>query len=413
MSKHFGCDIRTKEPYLTRENYIHSDREFRDWYGEYDSDLFSSIDQRVECAKKEALLNFDLNMAYYNSLEQSSFDSFVDEKLGKNPSFIDVSDLNDYKCPGLYILVLGQYKQIYVGISKNIKKRVQQHWAIYKDLSRLIWGGMLDSKLSIDSFRAMDTTRIFVHLKHDKKNDLWDEEYKLVEFIPDCYSCNRMGGGEPMSQILSGNLFKTADLPRVTEDNINRVLPDYSWKMYCDIVDFRERTIIDRQKHYMTQEELWAKREAEFEERQRQEKEVERKREEHYSLIAEQLKAYGFSAEEDFPDGHYRHDENFNLDAIKNRIDKSISKGYDISIYKGLLSREIAKVYYCLEKGVSAERALQLAKTYKKLSDLRFYFKRIRCLELRAEGFSIRKISEDVGLSEYIVKKILKEEGAL
>ncbi len=255
MARHFGCVIRTKEPYLTRENYIHGDYEYRRHYSRYKSELFSGIDERVEQRKREVLLNYDLNMAYYKSLDQNSFDAWVEEKIVENSDFIEVTDLNDFQCPGLYIMVLGKYRQIYVGISKNIKKRIQAHWTIQKDLFRLLWGGFLRSKLSIDSFRVLDTTRIFVRLKNNKKKNLWDEESKLVDFIPACYSCNRMGGGEPFEQILSGKLIRTAELPEVTQDNIETVLPNYSWDAYSDILNMANLAYEDFRKNFTYGEE--------------------------------------------------------------------------------------------------------------------------------------------------------------
>ena len=50
---------------------------------------------------------------------------------------------------------------MYIGISNDIKKRILTHWGSKKDFDRLLFGKKENSVLSIDSFGALDTTRIF------------------------------------------------------------------------------------------------------------------------------------------------------------------------------------------------------------------------------------------------------------
>ena len=175
-------------------------------------------------------------MAYYKSLDKEDFDNVIADKIKSNPMFLEVTDLNEYKCPGIYILVLDEYKQLYVGIAKNIKTRIQIHWTANKDLGRLVFGGVTESKLSIDSFRALDTTRIFACAKDISKDDLWKEEYNITNSIPEKYLCNRMLGGDPLEQIQKDDCFKFAELPVVTKDNISDILPDYTWEYYTSLI---------------------------------------------------------------------------------------------------------------------------------------------------------------------------------
>ncbi len=408
MPKHFGCDLRTSELYLTRDSYIRGEQEYRFFFEQHlvGSDLFSNMDERVAQKKEEVLLNYDLNMAYYRSLDQKEFDSFANNCIVKNSDFVEVSDLNDYRCSGLYIMVLGNYKQVYVGISENIKRRIQQHWVIHKDLFRLVFGGILDSKLSVDSFRALDTTRIFVCLKNTQ-SELWKAEDKLVEAFPARYLCNRIGGGDPTEQILDEN-YKFADLPEVTEENIADILPQYTWEQYVKIIMNATLAFEDRRKYFRTSEELWAEREARWREEQKRREEEEAARQKYYQSVVKEVEHYGFSVEKDFPDAHYRRGEKFNLNTILKYIEKGKEMGADVSFYKGLNTREVAKMFTCLEGGIGEEEARRLAKKYEKVSDVKYYLKKIKCFELREAGISIRKISEELKLTEYEVRKILK-----
>lgn len=96
---------------------------------------------------------------------------------------------------GAYILVLDDYKQVYIGIStSDVKGRILQHWSKHKEFGRLLNGSVETSIISIDSFGALDTTRIFFkELKWYQ--DLDEYEKKLVdEFKPE-YRLNRVVGG--------------------------------------------------------------------------------------------------------------------------------------------------------------------------------------------------------------------------
>ena len=143
--------------------------------------------------REVCLKNFDLNMKYYELLDKDEFVKSLEEFLNKNSEFVEVTDLNDFAdVEGYYLMVLDEYKQVYLGQSCNIKKRVLQHWSKTKQFDRLLcpmyaWD---KSVFSIDSFRAFDTTRIFVW-----KRRLYDGvEADLIWDIPMKFSSNRIGG---------------------------------------------------------------------------------------------------------------------------------------------------------------------------------------------------------------------------
>ena len=80
---------------------------------------------------------------------------------------------------------------MYVGISNNIKKRITTHWSCGKSLERLIFGDVCSSVLSIDSFGALDTTRVF----YIKTSNTYRYEDKIIKDLVSHYSLNRTVGG--------------------------------------------------------------------------------------------------------------------------------------------------------------------------------------------------------------------------
>lgn len=139
-------------------------------------------------AYEKRMENFKLNMKYFQNLEDKEFNEYIASFVKKH-KFIEVKDLNMLKgvC-GMYILILDEYKQAYIGISGDIRKRIMKHWSDRKAFSKLIYGSVETSILSIDSFGALDTTRIFY------KENYADEE-KIVNDFKKEYRLNRVAGG--------------------------------------------------------------------------------------------------------------------------------------------------------------------------------------------------------------------------
>lgn len=174
------------------------------------------IDEVCEQLQERALYNFDLNMAFYESLDRNKFNEEIDNFLSTHSKFVEVTDLKYYKnATGIYIMVLDEYKQIYIGITNNskigIKGRIQQHWNATKTLDRLIFGGINHSILSIDSFKHLDTTRIFV-CTDINANDIDSEEFNLIEnaFSPEFIANRTDGGHHELLEIMTSK--KTREL---------------------------------------------------------------------------------------------------------------------------------------------------------------------------------------------------------
>lgn len=188
MIKHFGVNIRQKPDgmKLTRDNYIKVSNKSSFFPSEVYDDSY--ITKHTE----HCYLNFDLNMKYFSSLFKEEFNKEFGAFLKKTKVFKEIDDLLPLSgVSGYYILVLDEYCSAYIGTSGDIKKRIQSHWSKQKEFDRLIFCGIENSILSIDSFRAFDTTRIFVYPTYD----VFGVEDNYINLFSKKYLLNRTAGG--------------------------------------------------------------------------------------------------------------------------------------------------------------------------------------------------------------------------
>ncbi|CDQ41525.1 hypothetical protein M948_20525 [Virgibacillus sp. CM-4] len=204
MIQHFGVNIRNKHDglKLTRDNYIKVSNKSSLRKGKVYSDEY------INKQRQNALYNYDLNIEYFNSLSKRKFNKGIKKFIKKAKVFEEIDNLSSFEnVPGYYVMVLDDYAQAYIGSSKDIKKRIQQHWTKQKEFDRLIWGKKENSILSIDSFRAYDTTRIFVYVTEDHRS----QENNFIDLFKDKYLLNRTAGG--LEGLMESNIFaKTRDL---------------------------------------------------------------------------------------------------------------------------------------------------------------------------------------------------------
>ena len=180
MFKHFNLDIMEKDSNkININNYLNlkfknQDKEF------------------IESQTKRIKYNYELNMKYFNSLDYDEFNQYINLFMKKH-KFTEIKDLKQYiGKKGIYVLILDEYKQAYLGLTdRGIKERIKDHWNAKKEPERLIFGQAFNSILSIDSFGALDTTRIFVKLD----GPLYEIEYKMIEEFDKRYLLNRTMGG--------------------------------------------------------------------------------------------------------------------------------------------------------------------------------------------------------------------------
>ena len=93
------------------------------------------------------------------------------------------------------MMVFDEYKQVYVGTTQHLRRRIQEHWNSKMPIDRLIFGDFFASRLSIDSFRALDTTRLYARIVSE--DDAFGEE-EAEELSDDRYRLNRTGLGALM-----------------------------------------------------------------------------------------------------------------------------------------------------------------------------------------------------------------------
>lgn len=139
------------------------------------------------------LKNFDLNMEYFSKLDKTAFDAALSSFLSKYKQFAEVTSLNDFSgVEGFYIMVFDEYKQVYIGKTEDIKKRIMKHWSNTKPFDRTLFPmyAWNKSTFSVDFFRALDTTRIYAWKK--KMSD--GIEADLIRSFPAQFCTNRIGG---------------------------------------------------------------------------------------------------------------------------------------------------------------------------------------------------------------------------
>ncbi|PKG23006.1 hypothetical protein CWS01_14320 [Niallia nealsonii] len=188
MAAYFGLNIRVKPDglKLTRDNYIKINKKSSLMKGEVYSDSY--INKQIE----DSLYNYDLNIEYFRLLSKLEFNHEVMKFVRKTKNFQEITDLALIGgVPGYYMMVLEEYAQAYIGRSNDIKKRIQSHWSKQKEFDRLIFGSKETSVLSIDSFRAYDTTRIFVY----PTDELEEHEDDFINLFDAKYLLNRTSGG--------------------------------------------------------------------------------------------------------------------------------------------------------------------------------------------------------------------------
>ena len=140
---------------------------------------------------------YDANMIFFEKLNKKEFEKLINTVIHKNKNYYEVTDLNKLnQISGIYIMILDEYKQIYIGQSKNIKQRILNHWKKEPPFDTLIFPNINTSNIPIDSFGVLDTTRIFVkNITMKNPHSLDNEEEKIVKQIPQEYLINRICGG--------------------------------------------------------------------------------------------------------------------------------------------------------------------------------------------------------------------------
>ncbi|AUI52921.1 GIY-YIG nuclease family protein [Arthrobacter crystallopoietes] len=159
-----------------------------------DEDHAQHSDAYLLVQRDTALRNFDLSMRYFESLDADELETALEHVLAKGRTFKPVESLPDWDdVEGAYVMVFDEYKQFYIGQSRNVRKRIKQHWGGRKSFDRLIYGrSMYTSIFPVDELRALDNTRIYAA----RSSNPYAPEERAEKAADQRFCLNRMTGGE-------------------------------------------------------------------------------------------------------------------------------------------------------------------------------------------------------------------------
>jgi len=141
-----------------------------------------------------ALVNFDLSLRYFASLDPGEFELALERVLAAGEGLTPVQSLADWDgVEGVYVMVFDEYRQFYVGQSGDLRKRIKGHWSKRKSFDRVLFGSPYKSILAVDELRALDTSRIYALATATP----FDVERRTEAAADRRFCLNRMMGGEP------------------------------------------------------------------------------------------------------------------------------------------------------------------------------------------------------------------------
>ena len=181
-----------------------------------------TIDKATRACKSQhakALVNLAYNKQYFSMLKQREFKAQLQTFREKYPNFKEVTNINDYKprkisandwkaYEGVYVIVLGKYKQIYVGQSSSLSTRIKQHWGVraindtefiehwesgvmkLSDYTNYVGANENNSIIKIDAFGPLDTSQLFIYEAYTEE-ERKKLEAELISFFDKKFLCNR------------------------------------------------------------------------------------------------------------------------------------------------------------------------------------------------------------------------------
>ena len=169
LTKENYCIPSNKPSYLGRETYS---------------------DEWVKNQYDKCLKNFDASMKKFSKLNHNEFNKYL-TRFVKKYNFKEIKDLNEVNnISGIYIMVLDNYSQVYIGMSNStIKRRIIEHWRRKIPFDRLLPTKNHNPLMAIDSFGALDTTRIFYKQIDDQICD--GDITEIVDKFNTNYKLNR------------------------------------------------------------------------------------------------------------------------------------------------------------------------------------------------------------------------------
>ena len=181
---HFNLKLKKQDNNkLTRENYCTPSNK--------PSYLSRTVydDEWVKNQYEKCLKNYDENMARFKKLNHDDFNNCLNDINSISNDETLLTHLV-HNISGIYIMVLDNYSQVYIGMSKNtMKRRIIEHWRKKVYFDRLVPMKNREPLIVIDSFGALDTTRIFYKQLDASLCESYIE--KIVNDFNDEYKINR------------------------------------------------------------------------------------------------------------------------------------------------------------------------------------------------------------------------------
>jgi hypothetical protein len=212
----YALPNKKNSTWVPPETYTEEQWAARSWMYEDEGHRIHS-DEFCSRQHEAALENFDLNMIFFRQLSGKGFLESLTGMLTKHKNLKPVTELTAFDgVEGAYVMVLDRYKQAYIGQAWDIRARIKRHWSGTKQFDRLIFPDKETSVLSIDSFRALDTTRIFA-AKTGRGLEL---EQRLVSTFPPDFLLNRVPGGDRIAgdRFLPSEIKRRALVPKVSDE---------------------------------------------------------------------------------------------------------------------------------------------------------------------------------------------------
>lgn len=215
--EHLGERLRASKRGLTmtRDQYAYPNRRNHDslprdmysteeWDGHAwayrDDDHTEYSDAFLLVQRDRALVNFDLSMRYFDSLDPGEFEAALDRVLTAGRTLKPVASLPDWDgVEGCYVMVFDRYKQFYVGTTEDIRRRIKTHWTARKPFDRILFGTPYDSIFPADELRPLDTTRLYAARSRNRFN----MEERVEKAADQRFCLNRMIGGEATPLLLA------------------------------------------------------------------------------------------------------------------------------------------------------------------------------------------------------------------
>jgi hypothetical protein len=132
---------------------------------------------------------YDLSISNFNIRASEDFKNEVIHFTSSH-HFSEIKDLSltTGEQSGLYLMVLDNYKSMYLGATTDsFKHQICEHWRKQESVTSLTAGTVLP----INAFSTLDTTRLYA-CKINSKKELVQKEHLLMSQIPLKYSLNRI-----------------------------------------------------------------------------------------------------------------------------------------------------------------------------------------------------------------------------